>query len=91
MNLANQSGRAFGFILIVAGILLQLSKLGVIHLTFADFWPLAIIAVGLLLIWGSLETRGVIRKRAKFDWTQPNAAEAFRQQWSTLAPIRNPP
>ncbi|HTQ62181.1 MAG TPA: DUF5668 domain-containing protein [Candidatus Solibacter sp.] len=82
MNLANQSGRAFGFILIVAGILLQLSKLGLMRLTFADFWPLAIIAVGLLLIWGSLETRGVLRSRrkSKFDWTQPNAAAAFRQQ-----------
>lgn len=76
MNILTQSGRAFGFLLIVAGALLQLNKLNLLHLTFADVWPLAIIAVGLLLIWGSLETRGVLRSvhRSK------SAAESFRQR-----------
>jgi predicted membrane protein len=80
MNLSTQSSRGFGIVLIVAGAVLQLKNLGLIHLSFADLWPLAIIAVGLLLIWGSLESRGVTRKKPKIDWTAPGAAEAFRKR-----------
>jgi predicted membrane protein len=79
MNVTTQSGRGFGILLIIAGGLLQLNSLGLIHLSFADIWPMAIIAVGLLLIWGSLETRGAVRRKFKVDWTKPGAAEAFRQ------------
>jgi predicted membrane protein len=65
MNLMTHSGRFFGFLLILAGIFLQLNKLGITHLSFADLWPIALIAVGLLLMWGSLETRGFLRAKAK--------------------------
>lgn len=68
MNLLSQSGRFFGFLLILAGGFLLLNKLGYTHLTFGDIWPVVIIALGLLLMWGSLETRGFIRaKRRVFD------------------------
>jgi hypothetical protein len=80
MNITTQSNRSFGFICIVAGLLLQLNKFSLIHLTFHDIWPLAIIAVGLLLIWGSLETRGVIRKKTRIDWTNPEAVKDFKQK-----------
>ena len=73
MNLTNRSGRFFGFLLIVAGIVLQLNKLGITNLSFADLWPIALIAVGLLLMWGSLETRGFLRAKAK-------AIKDFRDQ-----------
>lgn len=63
MNLLTQSGRFFGFLLIGAGTVLQLNKLGIVHLSFAELWPLAIIAVGLLVMWGSLETRAVMRSK----------------------------
>jgi Domain of unknown function (DUF5668)/Cell wall-active antibiotics response 4TMS YvqF len=84
MNISTQSGRGFGFVLIIVGALLQLSALDIIHLSFRDFWPLAIIAVGVLMIWGSLESwtvrgRPVFRK-PKVDWTKPGAAEEFRQR-----------
>ncbi len=65
MNLMSQSGRFFGLLLISAGLVLQLNKLGITHLNFADLWPVALIAVGLLLMWGSLETRGFLRAKAK--------------------------
>jgi Domain of unknown function (DUF5668) len=61
LHLLTQSGRFFGLLLIGAGAVLQLTKLGIIHLGVADLWPLAIIAVGLLVMWGSLESRAVIR------------------------------
>ena len=75
MNVASQSGRFFGFLLILAGAFLQLNKLGLTHLTVADIWPVALIAVGLLLMWASLETRGFIRAKRKIF-------EQFRQQVS---------
>jgi predicted membrane protein len=65
MNLMTHSGRFFGFLLILAGAFLQLNKLGLTHLTFADLWPVALIALGLLLMWGSLETRGFIRAKKR--------------------------
>lgn len=49
------SNRVFGFILIVVGALFQLNNLGITHLGIGDLWPLAIIAVGLLLMWGALK------------------------------------
>jgi predicted membrane protein len=65
MNLTTHSGRFFGFLLILAGAVLQLNRLGITHFSFADLWPIALIAVGLLLMWGSLETRGFLRTKAK--------------------------
>lgn len=65
MNLLTQSGRFLGFLLIVAGAVLQLNKLGLTHLTFSELWPLAVIAVGVLLMWASLETRGFIQAKKK--------------------------
>jgi hypothetical protein len=83
MNVSTQSGRGFGFVLIVVGVLLQLNTLDIIHLSFQDFWPLAIIAIGVLMIWGSLES-WTIRSRPKtkpnVDWTKPGAADEFRQR-----------
>ena len=75
MNLASQSGRFFGFLLILAGTFLQLNKLGLTHLTLADIWPVALIAVGLLLMWASLEARGLVRAKRK-------VFEHFREQVS---------
>lgn len=65
MNLMSQSGRFFGFLLILVGGFLFLNKLGYTHLTFGDIWPVVIIALGLLLMWGSLETRGFIRAKGR--------------------------
>jgi Domain of unknown function (DUF5668) len=84
MNIATQSGRGFGFVLIVLGALLQLHMLDIIHLSFRDFWPLAIIAVGVLMIWGSLESwtirKNPVFRKPKVDWTKPGAAEEFRER-----------
>ena len=80
MSITTQSNRSFGFICVVAGLLLQLNKLGILHLTFADIWPLAIIAFGVLLIWGSLETRGVLRRKSKIDWSNLEEVKAFKQK-----------
>jgi predicted membrane protein len=89
MTIVSHSGRAFGFLMIAAGALLQLNALGLIRLSSADIWPLAIIAVGVLVMWGSLESRATVRekfrKKFKVDWTDPAAAEKFRQHIAETA------
>jgi predicted membrane protein len=57
MNLTCRSGRFFGIILLIAGVLFQLSELGVAHFGWAQLWPVAIIAVGLLVMWSSFDGR----------------------------------
>ena len=73
MNLMSPSGRLKWLLLVVAGAFLQLNQLGITHLSFADVWPIALIVIGLLLMWGSLENRGFLRAKAK-------ALQDFREQ-----------
>jgi predicted membrane protein len=56
LNFASRH-RAWGTFLVLAGILLQLNQLGKIHFGWAQFWPLMLIALGLLVLWGSFERR----------------------------------
>ncbi len=49
--------RAWGTFLMLAGVLLQLNELGIIHFGWATFWPMVLIALGLFVLWGSLERR----------------------------------
>jgi len=71
MNILLESNRGFGALLIGAGIVLQLNKLGYLRLTFAELWPLAIIGVGFLVMWGSLETRGFLRSKSQGTSSAP--------------------
>lgn len=45
--------RLWGFFLIVGGVLLQLNQLGIAYFGWAQFWPMVLIAIGLLVMWGS--------------------------------------
>ena len=80
MNIVTDSNRGFGILLVGAGVVLQLNKLGFLHLTFAELWPLAIIGVGLIVMWGSLETRGLLRRRG----TPGSAAQGGSDLQNTL-------
>ena len=54
IKLTSSQGRVFGVILTAAGTILLLDNLGWIEFDDWDkLWPLAVIAVGLLLIWGT--------------------------------------
>jgi predicted membrane protein len=57
INLTCRSARFFGIMLLIAGVLFQLSELGVAHFGWGQLWPIAIIAVGLLVMWSSYEAR----------------------------------
>jgi predicted membrane protein len=49
--------RSWGTLLIVAGVVLELNELGITHFGWAQFWPMILIALGSLVLWGSLEWR----------------------------------
>jgi len=58
-NLATQSGKVIGGILVLVGILFQLDALGIAHFSWGELWPLAIIGVGVLVLWSSLRARDI--------------------------------
>jgi len=57
MYFFGRGSRLWGSIVIFFGALLQLDKLGILHLTWGVFWGLAWIAVGIAVMWGSLIAR----------------------------------
>lgn len=56
-NILSPERRFWGILLISAGTLLQLNQLGISHFSWADTWPIALIAVGLMVLWNSLTAR----------------------------------
>ena len=49
--------RAWGVLLMFAGVILQLNQLGITHFGWGALWPMMLIAVGLFVMWGSLQWR----------------------------------
>lgn len=47
--------RAWGILVMSAGVILQLNQLGITHFGWAAFWPMMLIAVGLYVMWGSFQ------------------------------------
>jgi predicted membrane protein len=65
----NSRNRAWGTILMLAGVLLQLRELGIIHLGWAALWPMMLIAFGLHVMWGSFQwgSKPVVSKSSSGD------------------------
>jgi|SRR5215472_11631 len=57
MNIVCRSGRVFGILLVIFGVLFQLSEFGIWHFGWPQIWPVALISVGVLVMWSSLEAR----------------------------------
>ena len=43
--------RSWGTILIGCGVLIELNQLGVLRVRFETYWPLLVVAIGVLMIW----------------------------------------
>jgi predicted membrane protein len=56
-NIVDRERRSWGFVLLVVGTFLQLNQLGLAHFSWAAFWPIILIAVGLFVMWNSLTSR----------------------------------
>jgi len=52
VNFVSQN-RTWGILLMLAGVLLELREFGILHFGWAAFWPMMLIALGLLVMWGS--------------------------------------
>jgi predicted membrane protein len=65
-NLACKSGRVFGGVLVILGVLFQLDALGIARFTWGEIWPIAIIGVGLVVMWSSLQARKLPTLVGKF-------------------------
>src|SRR5215475_7368411 len=57
VNILDECRRMWGVILLCVGILLELGQFNVVHVTWALLWPLLIISMGLMLMWGSIRAR----------------------------------
>jgi hypothetical protein len=79
LSLTQPGKRAWGTMVLVVGVLFQLNELGVMHFHWADIWPLAIIAVGAMMIWSSIESRRVREAIGGTDTESPgmNALAIF--------------
>jgi predicted membrane protein len=55
MNFTSRDRRAWGLLLMLAGIVLELNELGITHFGWAAFWPMMLIALGLFIMWGSFQ------------------------------------
>jgi predicted membrane protein len=55
VNMLSRERRFWGVLLVLAGGFLQLNQLGIAHFGWGEFWPLVLIAAGLLILWGSFE------------------------------------
>jgi predicted membrane protein len=76
VNLADPGKWPWGAFLILIGVLFQLDNLGVIHFRWAELWPLAIIAAGTMMIWGSVKARR-FKTGVSADTNSMNATSVF--------------
>ena len=58
-HILSATNRSFGVMLILIGGVFQINALGFAHVHFEDLWPVGIIVVGLLLMWGALRRPAV--------------------------------
>lgn len=61
----DSTNRVGGLILIIVGAALQTNNLGVTHLRIGDLWPLAVIAIGLLLMWAAIKPPVIARQNSE--------------------------
>src|SRR5579863_805821 len=66
--------RVWGVLILLFGIFLQLNELGIGHFTWSEFWPLLVIAAGLMAMWSALQARKIIGNMPAAQSTDPRTA-----------------
>lgn len=51
LNIVQNGRNAWGFVLLVVGVTLELNQLGYLRIRFETYWPVFVIAAGLIMIW----------------------------------------
>jgi predicted membrane protein len=69
-KIARRDSRIWGALVLLFGIFLQLSELGIGHFSWGQFWPLLLIAGGALAMWSAIQARRLM-PTASSDTTDP--------------------
>jgi hypothetical protein len=56
-KIVRRDARLWGVIVLLFGVFLQLSELGIGHVTWSQFWPLLLIAGGAMAMWSAIQAR----------------------------------
>jgi predicted membrane protein len=56
-KIARHDSRVWGVLLLLFGVFLQLSELGIGHFTWGQFWPLLLICAGVMAMWSAIQAR----------------------------------
>jgi predicted membrane protein len=69
-KIARRDSRIWGALVLLFGIFLQLSELGIGHFSWGQFWPLLLIAGGAMAMWSAIQARRLM-PTASSDTTDP--------------------
>ncbi|HSC46143.1 MAG TPA: DUF5668 domain-containing protein [Candidatus Acidoferrum sp.] len=69
-KIARHESRVWGIALLLLGVFLQLNELGIAHFTWNQFWPVLLIAAGLMAMWSAIQAR-VFLERTPGDNSDP--------------------
>ena len=69
-KIARRDSRIWGALVLLFGIFLQLSELGIGHFSWGQFWPLLLIAGGAMAMWSAIQARRLM-PTASSDSTDP--------------------
>jgi hypothetical protein len=69
-KIARRDSRIWGALVLLFGIFLQLSELGIGHFSWGQFWPLLLIAGGAMAMWSAIQARRLMPP-ASTDSTDP--------------------
>jgi len=70
-KVACRDSRLWGVLLLLFGLFLQLSELGIGHFSWNQFWPLLVIGAGVLAMWSALQARRIMSGTPPEDPTDP--------------------
>jgi len=69
-KIARRDSRIWGALVLLFGIFLQLSELGIGHFSWGQFWPLLLIAGGAMAMWSAIQARRLM-PTASSDTSDP--------------------
>ncbi len=76
-----------GFVFVTIGVVLLLESLGIAHIRFDTFWPLIVIAAGLLMIWRAIgpPLSGSSTGRSWWDYLRSGGSDSSGAEFNHVA------
>jgi hypothetical protein len=70
-KIVRRDSRIWGALVLLFGVFLQLSELGIGHFSWSQFWPLLLIGGGAMAMWSAIQARRLMPPMASSDSTDP--------------------